>query len=69
MQELTIMDEKNPISLLGLYSDNLSFQQFYHHQEDIKEVYVGKCTTHNSTRYAVFWKPDCFQDEACQASF
>ena len=63
------LGEENPISLLSLCGDSLNLHQVFNHQENIKEVYAGKCATCDTTRYAIFWKPDCFQDEAYQASF
>lgn len=60
--------ENKPVQLLEIYGDNASLSQAGYHQ-DIEQVYVGKCTISEDTRYAICWKPNCFVDKAYQQSF
>lgn len=41
----------------------------YEYPQDIKEIYVGKCTVSENTRYMVCWKPNCYANDSYQESF
>lgn len=60
--------ESTPVQLIGIAGGNVNIQQTKHHQ-NIRQAFVGKCTTPENTRYAICWKPDCFVDKSYQESF
>jgi len=60
--------ESEPIQLLGIAGGNVDVRLTKHHQS-IRQVFVGKCTIGENTRYAICWKPDCFVDKSYQESF
>lgn len=60
--------EQKKIQVIGLFGGE-AFIQERKYQQDIKEVYVAKCISDGITRYALCWKPECYVDNALNASF
>ena len=61
-------DGENSLEILQMYDGNASMVSLSSLQ-NIKELYVGKCTVNSDTRYAVCFKPKGFANGAYEKTF
>ncbi len=65
IEKLQERGEQEPIQFLRLFGENALICEAMYHQE-IQDIYVGKCITNQTTKYAICWKPDCYENREYQ---
>lgn len=65
LEKLQERAEREPIQIVRLSGENAPLYEVKYCQI-IEQVYLGRCTVNQETRYAICWKPDCFVNKEYQ---